>query len=56
MARLVGIPMGIFVKLVMQGKITTTGVNIPVMKQVYDPVLEELEEYGVAFIENEETI
>ena len=42
MARLVGIPMGIFVKLVMLGKITTTGVNIPVMKQVYDPVLEEL--------------
>ncbi len=56
MALLVGIPMGIFVKLVMLGKITATGVNIPVMKQVYDPVLEELEEYGVTFIEKEETL
>ncbi len=53
MAKLVGIPMGIFVKLVMLGKITTTGVNIPVMKQVYEPVLEELKEYGVSFIEKE---
>lgn len=56
MARLVGIPMGIFVKLVLLGKITTTGVNIPVMKQVYEPVLEELKTYGVNFIEKEETI
>ena len=56
MAQLVGIPMGIFVKLVLLGKITTTGVNIPVMKQVYEPVLEELKEYGVHFIEKEENI
>jgi saccharopine dehydrogenase-like NADP-dependent oxidoreductase len=56
MARLVGIPMGIFVKLVMLGKIKTTGVNIPVMKQVYDPVLEELKEYGVTFVEKEEDV
>ncbi len=53
MARLVGIPLGIFVKLVMQGKITATGVNIPVMKEVYDPVIEELKEYGVVFEERE---
>lgn len=53
MSKLVGIPMGIFVKLVMQGKITTTGVNIPVMKQVYEPVIEELKEYGVEFKETE---
>ncbi len=53
MSRLVGLPLGIFVRLVMQGKITTTGVNIPVMKQVYDPVLEELKDYGVEFKETE---
>ncbi len=53
MARLVGLPMGIFVKLVMNGKITTTGVNIPVMKDVYEPVLEELKDYGVVFEEKE---
>ncbi len=53
MSRLVGIPMGIFVKLVMKGKIKATGVNIPVMQEVYEPVLEELKEFGVEFIENE---
>lgn len=53
MAKLVGVPMGIFAKLVMQGKITAKGVNIPVMKEVYDPVLEELKEHGVIFKEEE---
>lgn len=53
MSRLVGLPMGIFVRLVMNGKITSKGVNIPVMREVYEPVLEELKEYGVAFTEKE---
>ncbi len=56
MSRLVGLPLGIFVKNVMQGKITSKGVNIPVMKEVYDPVLTELEDYGVTFIEKEEIL
>ncbi|MGB1218123.1 MAG: saccharopine dehydrogenase C-terminal domain-containing protein, partial [Saprospiraceae bacterium] len=51
MARLVGLPLAIFVKLIMEGKITTTGVNIPVMQEVYEPVLKELEEFGVIFKE-----
>jgi hypothetical protein len=37
----------------MNGKITSKGVNIPVMREVYEPVLEELKEYGVEFIEKE---
>ena len=53
MSKLVGLPLGIFVKLVMQGKIKQTGVNIPVMKEVYDPVLEELKNFGLEFIETE---
>lgn len=56
MSRLVGLPLGIFVRLVMQGKITSKGVNIPVMSEVYEPVLEELKEYGVEFIEKEEDL
>jgi len=51
MAKLVGIPLGIFVKLLLQNKITQTGVKIPVMEEVYRPVLKELEEYGVVFKE-----
>lgn len=54
MSRLVGLPLGIFVKLLMLGKISTTGVNIPTMPEVYEPVMQELEEYGVKFIEQEE--
>lgn len=53
MAKLVGLPLGIFVRLVLEGKINQTGVNIPVMPQVYTPVLEELKEYGVAFTEQD---
>lgn len=53
MSRLVGLPLGIFVKLLMLGQIATTGVNIPTMPEVYEPVMAELEEYGVRFVETE---
>ena len=56
MSRLVGLPIGIFVKQVMLGKINSIGVNIPVIKEVYEPVLEELKEYGVVFTEKDEAI
>lgn len=54
MSKLVGLPLGIFVKLLLLGKISTTGVNIPTMPEVYEPVMKELEEFGVQFIEEEE--
>ncbi|MFK8164682.1 MAG: saccharopine dehydrogenase C-terminal domain-containing protein, partial [Lewinella sp.] len=47
MARLVGLPMGIFVRLISQGKIQATGVHIPTMKEVYEPVLEEMKTFGM---------
>ncbi|MBL7816183.1 MAG: saccharopine dehydrogenase NADP-binding domain-containing protein [Saprospiraceae bacterium] len=56
MSKLVGLPIGIFVKHVMLGNINSIGVNIPVMKEVYEPVLEELKDYGVVFHEKEELI
>lgn len=56
MSKLVGLPMGIFVRLVMEGKINSKGVNIPVMPEVYNPVLAELKEFGVNFIEKEKVI
>ena len=56
MSKLVGLPLGIFVKLVMQGKITSTGVHIPVKREVYEPVLQELQDYGVVFKNQESTI
>ncbi len=53
MARLVGLPLGIFAKLLMTKNIVTPGVNIPVRKEIYEPVLEELKQYGVIFHEHE---
>lgn len=56
MTKSVGLPLGIFVKLVMQGKITSSGVHIPVKKEIYEPVLQELEEYGVVFHNQEKDL
>jgi saccharopine dehydrogenase (NADP+, L-glutamate forming) len=53
MSKLVGLPLGIFVKLLVLGKISTTGVNIPTIPEVYEPVMAELEDYGVRFIDEE---
>ena len=49
MSKLVGLPLGIFVKLVMEGRIQYKGVNIAVIPEVYAPVLDELEQFGVVF-------
>lgn len=56
MAKLVGLPIGIFVKQIMMGKVKTTGVYIPVIAEIYEPVLKELEEQGVRFEEKIEVI
>ncbi len=51
MTRLVGWPLGICARLILEGKYTKPGVQIPVCKAIYDPVLEELESLGVCFVE-----
>lgn len=53
MARLVGLPLGIFVRLMAQDKIASRGVKIPIMNEVYEPVLRELEKYNVTFTERD---
>lgn len=55
-AKLIGLPMGILVRMLMEDKITSKGVHIPVMKDIYEPVLEELEQYGLRFVEQDEAI
>ncbi len=47
----VGIPVAIATKLLLTGVIEKRGVIVPTMKDVYEPVLNELEEYGIHFIE-----
>lgn len=51
MAKTVGLPLGIAAVLLLEGKIATRGVAVPVMKEIYDPVLKELEKFGVVFEE-----
>jgi len=51
MARAVGLPVAIAALAILNGKITTPGVQIPIQKEVYNPILKELEEYGIIFKE-----
>jgi saccharopine dehydrogenase (NADP+, L-glutamate forming) len=51
MAKTVGLPVAIATKLILNGGITLTGVKIPTTKDIYVPVLKELEENGINFVE-----
>lgn len=51
MAKTVGLPVGIATKLILNGTINIPGVHIPVKKEIYTPVLKELEKYGIVFKE-----
>jgi len=49
MARTVGLPAAIGARLILEGKIELTGVHIPVIKEIYVPILEELKALGIRF-------
>ncbi|WP_291962225.1 saccharopine dehydrogenase family protein [Maribacter sp.] len=51
MAKTVGLPVAMAALKILNGKITTPGVQIPISKEVYEPILKELEDYGVNFKE-----
>ncbi|MEO7049052.1 MAG: saccharopine dehydrogenase C-terminal domain-containing protein, partial [Ferruginibacter sp.] len=53
MAKTVGLPLGIAAKLILEGELKITGLHIPTKKEIYVPVLKELEMYGVTFTESE---
>jgi saccharopine dehydrogenase-like NADP-dependent oxidoreductase len=53
MALTVGLPLAISVKNFLTGKYSLNGVQIPTKKEIYAPMLKELEEYGVIFNEEE---
>lgn len=52
MAKTVGLPLAIATKLILTGRLTLTGLQIPISKEIYQPVLKELEEYGIRFHED----
>lgn len=56
MATTVGLPVAIAAKLVLTNRISARGVRLPVVPEIYDPVLEELEPHGIRFVEEESLI
>ena len=53
MSDTVGLPLGIAAKLLLNGKIKDRGVKLPIEREIYQPVLSELEQLGMTFEEKE---
>ncbi len=52
MALTVGLPLGIAAKLILTNKIKLSGLHIPILPEIYNPVLAELVNSGVQFVES----
>ena len=50
-ARTVALPAACAVDMLLEGKIKTTGVHIPVIPEIYNPVLNQLETMGIKMVE-----
>ena len=53
MAKTVGLPVAIATLKILNGEIKTPGVQIPIRREVYKPILLELQKYGINFTEKE---
>jgi saccharopine dehydrogenase-like NADP-dependent oxidoreductase len=51
MAKTVGLPVAIATLKILNGEIKNPGVQLPITKEVYEPILKELEDYGITFKE-----
>ena len=51
MSKTVGLPIAICAKMILNGQIKLTGVQLPLYKEIYEPILTELEENGIIFKE-----
>ncbi len=51
MARTVGLPLGIATRLLMKELVDLRGVQLPMVADIYEPILEELKRYGIIFRE-----
>lgn len=51
MSRTVSLPVGIAIKLVLEGKIKLTGLQLPTIPELYNPILDELEQFNIKFVE-----
>lgn len=53
MSKTVGLPIGIAAKNILNGNIRLRGALLPIEREIYEPVLNELESLGIAFTERE---
>jgi len=53
MAKTVGLPVAMAALRILNGEITTPGVQLPIAKEVYEPILKELEGFGIIFKEKQ---
>jgi len=53
MANTVGLPVGIATLKILNKIITRPGVQLPITKEVYEPILDELKDFGIRFEERE---
>ncbi len=51
MSKTVGLPLAIACLLILNKEINLTGIQTPINKEIYEPVLKELENYGIFFNE-----
>ena len=56
MNRTVGLPAAVGARFILEGRFTTPGVIVPVMPELYEPALVELERLGIHFSETSEVI
>jgi saccharopine dehydrogenase-like NADP-dependent oxidoreductase len=50
-ARTVALPAAIGVEMIMRGEIRVRGVHIPVIPEIYNPILDQLEKLGIQMTE-----
>lgn len=48
-ARVIGYTCGAAAKSILSGLVKVKGLHIPIVREIYDPILNELEEAGIAF-------
>ena len=56
MSRTVGLPAAIGARLILEGRIGLKGVQVPVVPEIYGPILDELEPLGVRFLEKRQAL
>ncbi len=53
MSLTVGLPLAMVARRILEGEYKEKGVQLPIQAEIYNPVLEELKEYGIRFMEEE---